>query len=163
MKKIIFILPILLVLNIAHGASLMTQSEMEEIVKEMASASDGEKGIVNFTYNNVRMALISDIKHDRMRIIARLKKFKALTSLQIDAVLKSNFHKSLDARYATSNGILYSAYIHPLSSLRKKQITSAMLQVSNLAKSFGKEYSSGVLRFGGKKKVSKKNITKDAI
>jgi len=163
MKKIIFILPILLVLNIAQGASLMTQSMMEEIVKQTASVSNGEKGVVNFTYNNVRMALISDVKHDRMRIIAVVKKFKALTPQQIEAILNSNFHKSLDARYAVSKGVLYSAYIHPLSSLRKKQITSAMLQVSNLAKSFGNEYSSGVLRFGGKKKTSNKNITKDII
>jgi len=163
MKKIIFILPILLIVNMAHGASLMTQSAMEEIVKQTASASEGARGVVNFTYNNVRMALISDVKHDRMRIIAAVKKFKVLTPQQIEATLNSNFHKSLDARYALSKGVLYSAYIHPLSSLRKNQITSAMLQVSNLAKSFGNEYSSGVLRFGGKKKANNKNIIKDTI
>jgi len=147
----------------AHGDLLMSQAEMEKIVKQTASASKGEKGVVNFIYNNVRMALISDVKHDRMRIIAAVKKFKALTPQQTKSILESNFHKSLDARYAVSKGVLYSAYIHPLSSLRKKQITSAMLQVSNLAKSFGKKYSSGVLTFGGKKKTSNKNMTKDVI
>jgi len=163
MKKIIFILPILLVLNAAHGAPLMSQLEMEKIVKQTASSSKGEKGVVKFIYNNVQMTLISDVKHDRMRIISAIKKFKALSTQQIEEILKSNFHKSLDARYAVSNNILYSAYIHPLSSLRKKQITSAMLQVSNLAKSFGHEYSSGMLRFGGDKKKENKKMKKGAI
>jgi len=163
MKKIIFILPILLLFNAAYGAPLMSQLEMEKIVKQTASSSKGGKGVVKFIYNNVQMTLISDVKHDRMRIISAVKKFQTLSAEQIDEILKSNFHKSLDARYAVSNGILYSAYIHPLSSLRKKQITSAMLQVSNLSKSFGHEYSSGVLRFGGDKKKEQEKVIKGAI
>ena len=72
-------------------------------------------------------------------LLLPLRNLKKLTRKNIDAILESNFHKALDARYAVSEGILYSAYIHPLAALSKSEIKSAMLQVSNLAMSFGQE------------------------
>jgi hypothetical protein len=53
--------------------------------------------------------------------------------------------------YAVSEGVLYSAYIHPLSELSESQLTSAIEQVANLAITFGYEYTSGTLEYGGKK------------
>ncbi len=36
----------------------------------------------------------------------------------------ANFHTALDARYAISDGVIYAAFIHPLSSLaRRKRFT----------------------------------------
>lgn len=163
MKRALLTLSLFIISNICFSAPVMNQDLLEKTVKSVADKSNGEKGIVRFTYNKVKLLLISDVKHDRMRIIAAVKKFENLTKKQINSIMESNFHKSLDARYAVSNGILYSAYIHPLSSLNKKQIKSAMLQVSNLAKSFGSEYSSGMLSFGGKEKVKKSKIIDGAI
>ncbi|MEE8126039.1 MAG: hypothetical protein V3T42_09525, partial [Nitrospirales bacterium] len=60
-----------------------------------------------------------------------------------------------DARYAVSQGILYSAFIHPLSTLDEGMLKSAMDQVANLALSFGSEYTSGSLVFGGQNKIQK--------
>ena len=62
---------------------------------------------------------------------------------------EANFHTALDARYAFNKGILYAAYIHPLSTLTKAQLESALEQTATLAATFGKEYSSGSLIFKG--------------
>lgn len=127
----------------------MDQQAMERVVKTMATAAKGEKGFVEFTFNNQRMYLISDTSHDRMRIITPVAEYNKLTPTHLHAVLESNFHKALDARYAVSEGVLYAVFIHPLSALNAHQVKSAVHQVANLALSFGTEYSSGVLDFGG--------------
>ena len=143
---------VLLIFSIAIMAdTTMNQKNMESIVKHMAKESSGSKGVVEFNYEGVKMVLISDVKHDRMRIIAPITNYSQLELKHLDAALDSNFHKALDARYAVSEGVLYSAYIHPLSSLTESQIESAVKQVANLALSFGTEYSSGFLTFGGDK------------
>jgi len=148
MKKLLLIIPFLLFSGVSFGGPGMNQASLEKIIKGMALSSIGENGVVEFSYNNVKMYLISDIKHDRMRIISPVAEHKKLTREQLDAALESNFHKSLDARYAVSDGVLYSAFIHPLSELSETQIKSAVQQVANLAASFGKEYTSGFLTYG---------------
>ena len=127
----------------------MQQNIMEQIVKGMAQDSSGENGVVEFNFRNVKMYLVSDVKHNRMRIIAPIADYTKLERQHIDAVLQSNFHKALDARYAVSEGVLYSAYIHSMKELTKAQIESAVSQVANLALSFGGTYSSGELTYGG--------------
>lgn len=64
-------------------------------------------------------------------------------------VLEANFHSALDARYATSDGVLYAAFIHPLSPLTEAEVRSAVAQVASLVRSFGTTYSSGELVYGG--------------
>ena len=127
----------------------MNQKSMEHIAKGMAQNSKGENGFVEFSYSNVTLYLISDVEHDRMRIIAPIADYNKLTRQHLDAALESNFHKALDARYATSKGVLYSAYMHRLSELSESQLISAVEQVANLALTFGGEYSSGTLVYGG--------------
>ena len=63
-------------------------------------------------------------------------------------MLIANYHSSLDARYAVSQGIVYSAFLHPLSTLADDQLASALRQVAALATTFGSTYSSGELMFG---------------
>ena len=129
-----------------HG---MKQQRLEQIVKAMASDSRGEQGVVEFEYNRVLMYLISDTQHNRMRIVAPIANYSDLTREQLDAVLESNYHKALDARYAVSKDVLFSAYIHPLSEMHERQVRDAVRQVANLALTFGTDYSSGDLSFDG--------------
>lgn len=124
---------------------------MESIVKSIATESKGEKGYVEFTYNQVKMYMISDTTHDRMRIISPVANYSDLTSDHLKAVLESNFHNALDARYAVSKEVLYAAFIHPLSTLSDRDLQSAMTQVANLAITFGSEYTSGVLNYGAQR------------
>ena len=137
MKNRFLLLAFLLVSGLSYGDTKMTQATLEKIVKTMASQSKGNNGVVIFTYSNRTLYLISDVRHNRMRIITPIIKYAHLTRKQIDAVLLSNYHKSLDARYAVSKNILFAAYIHPLSELTKTQIRSAVKQVVSLANTFG--------------------------
>ncbi len=137
----------------------MTQDEMERIVIDNVELIEQKKGYVVFEYKKVKMVLISDVKHDRMRIIAPITDYSELTAEQKDVIMESNFHRALDARYAVSNGVLYSAFIHPMSLLIQKELEDALNQVSTLALTFGSSYSSGELSFGGELQIHEKANT----
>lgn len=148
MRRIIVSVFAILLSAAVQAGDAMNQSSMESIVKGIAQQSKGENGVVEFTFNDVRMYLVSDVKHDRMRIISGIVEYKNVTREQIDAMMEANFHTALDARYALSKGVIYAAYIHPMSALNEAEIKSAVLQVSNLARSFGTQYSGGTLSYG---------------
>lgn len=150
--KHLLVISLLFVNSTIVSAATMTQEVMEEFVAEHVEIIKRNKGYIFFTYENVKMALISDVKHDRMRIISAITKYPSLNLETKNAVMESNFHLALDARYAVSQDVLYSAYIHPLSSLTKNELKSALSQVSTLAATFGTTYSSGKLVFKGNAK-----------
>lgn len=131
-------------------ASAMTQDEMEKAVAGIVDIEEAQKGYVVFEHKNIKMALVSDVKHDRMRIIAPITKYSELTLDQVNKLMESNFHKALDARYAESDDVLYSAFIHPLSPLSETELIKALDQVATLALTFGSSYTSGELSYGGK-------------
>ncbi|MBL4683202.1 MAG: hypothetical protein JKY37_01320 [Nannocystaceae bacterium] len=112
-----------------------------------ADVSDGDGGW-QFEIDNVRLACLADLRFDRMRLIAPVLETDVLTDEQRDSCLEANFHTALDARYATSDGILYAAFIHPLQSLTQGDLRNAMDQVVSLVQTFGSTYSSGALVFG---------------
>lgn len=127
----------------------MTQEKMEKILRAIGAEARGVPGLLEFKVKEVVLVCISDPAHDRMRIIAQIRPLSDLTSEQLEAILEANFHSALDARYATSQGILYAAFIHPLSSLTERELRSAAFQVASLTLTFGSTYSSGNLIFGG--------------
>ena len=131
----------------------MTQEKMEQLVSKDINTTilEEEKGYVLFTYLGVKMALLSDEEHNRMRIISPITKYSNLAPNIKDSLMNSNFHLALDARYAVTEDTLYSCFIHPLSSLTVEDLNSALKQVCNLASSFGKTYSSGQLEFTNKR------------
>lgn len=149
MKKLLFFVVFACSWSVTPVYSL-TQDEMEKIVSEKVDVVESKKGYVVFEYKKVRMALISDVQHDRMRIIAPVTEYSKLTLKQVNAIMESNFHRSLDARYAASQDILYSAFIHPLTVLTKVELDSALDQVATLALTFDSSYTSSELSFGGK-------------
>lgn len=124
----------------------MSRERMESLIAESSSDYEGSPGAVQFTFDGVGMACISDTGHDRMRIVAPIT-----ARTELDLMLIANYHSSLDARYSVSQGIVYSAFLHPLSSLTEGQLASALRQVATLAKTFGSTYSSGELMFGAPK------------
>ena len=126
----------------------MSQQRLEQIILNTAQQGEGGGGAVRCMHNEVQMLCLSDVAHDRMRIIAPILDEADLTDVQRQAMLEANFHTALDVRYATSHGTVYAVYIHPLSPLDERQIKSAMDQVANLVKTFGTQYTSGAMHFG---------------
>lgn len=149
--------------SMSVNAAGMTQGAMENIVASRVDVISQKRGYLVFRYKKIRMLLISDVKHDRMRIIAPITEYPALTTKIKDAAMESNFHLALDARYGVSKGVLYSAYIHPMSPLTKQQVVNALDQVSNLARTFGSTYSSGSLTFGGRSQKLKSKQRQKAV
>jgi len=135
--------------GISGAGEAMDQKTMETFIISKAESHKGGGGFLEFDYGGVKMMVISDVTHDRMRIVTPVAKYEELSKAQIDKIMQANFHSALDARYAVSSGVLFSAYIHPLSPLTREMIESALTQVANLAQSFGTEYSSGELTFRG--------------
>ncbi len=120
----------------------MTQEKLVRIIWEEANHPEGSDNAVQFVYEEIVMALFSDTHYDRMRIIAPIIKKEDMTGNQLNAVLDANFHTALDARYATSDDVLYAVFIHPLSPLSREQVVSALRQVAALVQNFGDSYSS---------------------
>ncbi len=81
--------------------------------------------------------------------LAPIIKVTQLEPDHLKILLDANFHTALDARYATSEGMVYSAFIHPLRSLAEEELTSAIHQVASLVRTFGRTFSSTDLVFPG--------------
>lgn len=144
-----------------QAAPATTLGTLQGILKETVENLKGESGQWRFTYADVEMALLTNVTHDRMRIVAPIGPEAQLTEPQRKRMLEANFHSALDVRYATSNGLVYAAYIHPLSPLRREEIQSALRQVAELVKTFGTTYSSGELSFGSPSPPPKSDRQKD--
>lgn len=131
----------------AKAEETMSQEYMEGFVAAVTDVESYQPGYLQFLYKSVRMALISDATHDRMRIVAPIIAVEDVTAEQLHISLESNYQQALDARYASSNGLLFSAYVHPISPLTEDQLMSAIRQVATLAITFGEDYTSGELEF----------------
>lgn len=134
--------------SVPTESETMTIRILQALINEVVQDLKGEPGQWRFTYAGVDMALLTSVAHDRMRIVAPVGPEAELTDQQRKRMLDANFHSALDARYASSNGMVYAAYIHPLSPLRREEVLSALRQVAQLVKTFGTTYSSGELSFG---------------
>lgn len=66
---------------------------------------------------------------DRMRFLMPIMKYGTKAKSVLLTLLKANFHSALDARYAIDQGYVWSAFIHPLSTLTAPQATDAIQQV----------------------------------
>ncbi len=131
----------------------MTAERLGTIVSAAGTAVKAYGGTAwEFTAGGVRLACICDPAHDRMRIIAPVASLSDVTAEQKDRMLEANFHSALDARYATSDGLVYAAFIHPLSPLQESEVRSAIQQVTTAARTFGDSYSSGELVYGAQRR-----------
>lgn len=131
------------------GSSGMTQDHLHDLILEVGSNVIISGNMVRFTYDGAELLCISDIDADRMRIIAPVAELTKLNSEQLLLALTANCHSVLGARYAISEGILYAAYIHPLTPLSDTEVISAIGKVATVRNTFGDEYTSGELFFGG--------------
>ena len=125
----------------------MTQQRLHEIIAATGSNVRVEGNMVAFQLGEVPLLCISDPNADRMRIISPVKRLEEASSQEILAAMQANFHTALDARYAISQGVIYAAFIHPLSPLTAEQVVSAIRQVASARETFGDSYSGGTLFF----------------
>jgi len=132
----------------------MNLAQLEKVIREVVGEVQGKPGFWNFTVSGVRLLCIVDEAHNRMRFMAPVTRVSTLNEKHFSDMLKANFHTTIDARYSVSDGIVYSVFLHPLSSLTPEDTRSAIGQVASLVLTFGKTYSSGSMTFCTPKKES---------
>lgn len=133
----------------ATAQETMTQNRLHDLIVDIGTDVMISGNTVQFTINDVRLICISDSAADRMRILSPIIELSEIDGEQLLLALAANYHTVLDARYALSEGVIYAAYIHPLSSLSEGELLSAISQVATARITFGNEYSSGALVFPG--------------
>ena len=133
--------------NQAEGK--MDNQRMETIIHGLADKPEGRAGYWQFSMDNFQVTVITDEDADRMRIIVPVAKMANIDHGTLRRLMQANFDSALDARYSVARGVLWSAYIHPLSVLSDHQFIDGLAQTVNLAATYGSSYSSGALIFGG--------------
>ena len=126
----------------------MTPERMIALLSDVVDDMNIEGSVVEFVLQEVPMLLVYDLNANRMRLVSPIVEVANLQEGQLTAAMEANFHSALDARYAISNGIVWSAFVHPLADLSEQLFMSAVLQVATARATFGSEYSSGAMTFG---------------
>ncbi len=127
----------------------MTNARIDSLVRKIDKNATGKPGFWRFTVENMTVTIVTDERADRMRIIIPIVDAKELDEKMMFRLMQANFDSALDARYSIAKGVLWSAYIHPLSSLDDKTFLSAIGQTVNLSATYGGSFSSGALIFNG--------------
>ncbi|MFD2592512.1 hypothetical protein ACFSTE_16875 [Aquimarina hainanensis] len=154
MKNLLFLFLSLMLLTV-HSQD-MTNEKLLEIIKAHTDTVHGSTGNWQFKYQNVMMICITDINSNRLRFMSPITESSQLNKELLLDAMTANFHSALDVRYAISNGIVWSVYIHPLRETNTQLLVSAIDQVYQAAVTFGTTFSSTRFLFGGKS-ILKKN------
>lgn len=149
MKKVVGVFAFLYVLGIQ--AQEMNPTRLGKILHEVSDSIISTKPQWRFKIKEVAFICIADSTHNRMRVISPIAPVDKLTNTLKTAALTANFHTALDVKYAISDEILWSVFIHPLKELTKKQVLDAISQVYYANINFGTTFSSTSLVFPGRK------------
>ena len=84
-----------------------------------------------------------------MRLFSQIVPSDSLSSRALRRVMQANFDTALDARYAIARGVLWSTYMHRMTSLTQDDFVSGLAQTVTLVKTYGTTFSSGAMSFGG--------------
>jgi hypothetical protein len=140
----------LLFLSIAGlNGQQMDNSGLYRILASVSDSIEGPEGFWQLRYADRVMFVITDENFDRMRIISPVTSADDISAGELEQAMIANFHSALDVRYAISEDILWSAFIHPFGALTETQVRDALSQVYRAAETFGTTFSSTDLVFPG--------------
>lgn len=135
--------------NGAGDASVEVAASLREAVRRIDPTAEFSQSGATFRVNMVPITLIYDINVDRMRLLAPVRPLDEIEPEIMIRMMQANFESALDARYAVAQGIVWSTFVHPLSSLTPDEFGSGLGQTVNLVTTFGSAYTSGAIIFGG--------------
>lgn len=150
------------------SAQDMNNKKLGELLTKQADSIIGQEGNWRFSVKETLFICLTDEKNNRMRIISPIIEIEKLNEELMENCLTANFHTALDVKYAISDGVLWSVFIHPLKELSDSQVSDAVIQVYNANITFGTIYSSTDLSFPGalqnkKEETKKKPLPKRKI
>lgn len=127
----------------------MTLDRLGEIILALDPEAKREGNRFQFTVAEVPVIVIGDPGADRMRAIVPIRASEGISPEEMIRMMQANFDSALDARYGIAQGVLWGAFVHPLSPLEKNEFISGVGQAVNLARTYGSLYTGGALTFGG--------------
>jgi hypothetical protein len=144
---------------------IMNNDRLDTIILRMDGNPEGRKGYWQFKISKLTVTVITDEKADRMRIIIPIAETEKLDQDHLYRIMQANFDSTLDGRYAIAKKILWSTYLHPLSSLSDDEFLLGLGQTINLVTTFGTTYTSGLLNFGGgdSKGIQEKELIQELL
>jgi hypothetical protein len=148
MRSTLFVFSLLIgAFSLSLDANAVTKEALLQHVAHVGEDLRINGNSVNFTYRGVPEILVFDENADRMRIVSPIIEVQKVDDALLLQTLEANFHSVLDVRYAASNDMIWSAFIHPLSDLSVELLYSAISQVAIAHASFGQEFTSGAAIF----------------
>ena len=127
----------------------MTNDRLDGLIRQTSKTVKGEAGYWQIKIGGRDVLVITDARHNRMRIMSPVAGQDQLDKAELIRLLEANFASALDSKYALRDGTLWSVFTHPLAELTDEQFLDCMAQVANLADNFGRSYASSNLTFGG--------------
>ncbi len=120
---------------------------LDRFIHEYTDEVEGGNGRWAFEIEGMGVMVMADQAADRMRIMTPVARVADFEDSEYQRLLEANYDRALDARYAISGGVLWSAFIHPMSSLSHDQFDDGLEQVVRLSGSFGTTYTSSDMVF----------------
>jgi len=127
----------------------MTSERMGEIINNFDTETQISGNRIVFKVREREIMIVYDENADRMRIVTPIIQAGAVPAEVHERMLQANFDAVLDSRYAIANDVVWSVFIHRLSSLNEDDLLSGVAQTYAAAETFGTSYTSGVIVFGG--------------
>lgn len=107
-------------------AQPMTTARLGDLIRSVDKDATLEGTTWQFTVAELDAAIIYDIAADRMRIVIPIGPSDDIEPEELIRLMQANFDSALDARYAIAQGILWGAYIHPLSTLTDEEFLAGL-------------------------------------
>jgi len=126
----------------------MTHSTLGRLLERLLVEMEGSDGFWHGQRDDVTVYVVSDLEHDRMRIMAPIGELRVNDAGFLAILLQANFDRALDAKYALRKKELWSVFMHPLSTVVPDDLGLYIDQVIRLVKNTGSPYASSDLIFG---------------
>jgi hypothetical protein len=135
--------------------------KMDEIFHSVSDSVIHVEGQWQLKYKDRFFFVFTDEGYNRMRIITPVTDVELLDKNLMRKSLEANFHSALDVKYAISDDVLWSIFVHPMRELTDNQLINALGQVYQAAETYGASFSSTGLFFPeNKRNPEKDNPTK---
>jgi hypothetical protein len=141
----------------------MNPEKLKGIISKVSNTAIINGNSIHFFYQEKPLICVFDANANRMRIISPIIEREKLGEEELLNALVANFHSVLDVKYALSDEIIWSVFIHPLKELTKHQVVDAVKQVYAASINFGTTYSSTNLVFPGNTKKKEAPYQKKLI
>lgn len=129
--------------------SAMNTDKLHALIMKINPEATRDQNMWQFQLAGRAVYIVADPAADRMRVMSPIAQTGTLPVELYERMLQANFDSALDARYAVAQNLVWSVFIHPLSSLTERDLLSGTAQTVTAAINFGTSFSSGATVYGG--------------